>query len=126
MVLAVFAGSDADVVHAQGSKCTVTGYVFNPDLSSAAAKTRVNAILVTRKGAVVTFKPIVLTADATGAASFSAPQGSTIWLAATAVGVVATGDVAILIPDLASADLNQLALGAGTTPIHAFVGHKSK
>src|SRR6266705_3386466 len=107
-VMFLIASSFAKVAAAQTAQCTVSGYLFNPD-ASPATNASVHAIQVERIGSSLILTPIVLASDSTAAVSFTAPQGSTIWVLATAIGVATSGDVGILIPNDSSASLNLLA-----------------
>jgi hypothetical protein len=101
----------AEVLHGQTTDCAVTGYLVNAD-GSAAAHARVNAVSVVKGGSSVVLTPILLSTDAIGFTSFSAPRLSSVWIVASALGIAASGDVAILIPDAEWATLGDLAQSA--------------
>ena len=110
-VMCLIAGSFAKVAAAQTAQCTVSGYLFNPD-ASPATNASVHAIQVEKVGSSLILTPIVLASDSMAAVLFPAPQGSTLWILATAIGVAASGDVGILVPNTSSASLNLLAQSA--------------
>jgi hypothetical protein len=70
------------------------------------------AVQVERNGPSFVITPIVLVTDATGWTTFSAPQGATVWIVATALGLTTAGDVGVLVPTADTADLSVLALSA--------------
>lgn|SRR5262249_54880291 len=80
---------------------------------------QVNVVSVIRSGPSYVLTPGVLSTDATGFTSFAAARHATIWINATALGLPASGDVAILIPDSDSATLEVLARSA-RPPVSGF------
>jgi hypothetical protein len=108
----------ANASASQTPQCMVSGYLFKPD-ASLATNASVNAIQVEKSGLSLVITPTVLVSDSAGAVAFSVPQGSTIWIVATAIGVATTGDVGIVVPMSSWADLNQLAKSA-KAPISGF------
>jgi hypothetical protein len=110
--------SFAGILQAQPSYCTVTGYLFNPN-GSPAAQADVKVINVVKSGPSFVLTPIVLMTDAMGFASFVAPTLSVVWINGASIGLTGSGDVAILIPDAASASLNALAQSA-KPPVSGF------
>src|SRR5262249_48716481 len=93
---------------AQSTDCVVTGYLFNSD-ASPAVNAQFHATRVERDGSAFRITPVVLSTDAGGGVSFAAPRGSILWIAGSAVGSSQAGDVGLLIPDNAAADVNLLA-----------------
>ncbi len=108
----------AGILQAQTANCTVSGYLFKPD-GSLAAQAQVNVISVVKSGRSSVLTPLVLTTDASGFTSFAASRLSTVWIVGTALGLTASGDVAILIPDADSATLDVLAQSA-RPPVSGF------
>ena len=118
MAIIIMALFCTGIVRAQTIDCTVIGYLFNPD-GSPAALAQVNVVSVVRRGPSAVLTPGVLNTDATGFTSFTAPRQSTVWIAATALGLRTPGDVAILIPEADSATLDILAQSA-RPPVSGF------
>ncbi len=106
------------IVQAQTANCTVSGYLYKPD-GSAALRAQVNVISVVKSGPSSVLTPVVLHTDATGFTSFTAPRMSTVWIVASALGLNASGDAAIMIPDADSATLDVLAQSA-RPPVSGF------
>jgi hypothetical protein len=113
ILAALCVGCAATSVLAQTTDCVVTGYLFNVD-ASPAVNAQFHATRVERDGSSFRITPLVLNTDASGSVTFAAPRGSMLWIAGSAVGSSQAGDVGILIPDNAMADLN--VVGASARP----------
>jgi hypothetical protein len=99
------------ILQAQTTDSTVTGYLFDKN-GSLATLAQVHVISVIKSGSSSMLTPMALSTDANGFTSFTVPRLSTIWIVATALGLNASGDVAILIPDADFATLAILAQSA--------------
>src|SRR3954465_11314867 len=67
---------------AQIHECVVSGYVFTADASPLLNGT-VSATSVERSGASLVLTPFVISSDSSGATTFTVPQASTVWIAAS-------------------------------------------
>jgi hypothetical protein len=111
LILVVVQLCYAGIAQAQTANCTVVGHLLSAD-GSPAAQTQLNVISVVNSGSSFVLTPIVLSTDADGLTSFTVPRLSIVWIVATALGLTGQGDVAVLIPDAASAQLEVLASAA--------------
>jgi hypothetical protein len=109
ILIAIVLGA-SESVHAQAS-CSVSGYLFNTD-GSPNALGQASVISVVSDGSSFVLTPMTLTTDASGFTIFTVPRKSTVWIAGAALGLFATGDVGILIPDEATASLEVLRQSA--------------
>jgi hypothetical protein len=90
------------------SVCVISGVVYNPDGTLAAAATfRVSKI--TKNGVLISQGPFTYTADGSGAISFSIVRGATVFLYSTVAPFNVTGGVAVTVPNASSAALESLA-----------------
>jgi hypothetical protein len=103
---------------AQGTDCVVSGTLFKADGTPAVLQ-QVAATSVVKSGASFVITPLTLTTDATGATAFAVPKGSTLWIAATALGVSQAGDLALPVPSADAATLSGLVPDA-KSPVAGF------
>jgi hypothetical protein len=103
---------------AQGTDCVVSGALFKADGTPAVLQ-QVPATSVVKSGASFVITPLTLSTDATGATTFAVPKGSTLWIAASALGLPQQGDLALPIPDALVCSLAAL-LPAAKSPVAGF------
>jgi len=105
-------------VSAQTTDCVVSGVLFKADGTPAVLQ-QVPATSVVKSGASFVITPLTLTTDAFGATAFAVPKGSTLWIAATALGLSQPGDVALSVPNADAATLSAL-LPDAKSPVAGF------
>lgn len=108
---------------AQGSSCTVSGYLHHFD-GTAAANATLTVVKIEEAGIVTSSGPTDYVSDGTGFISFAVPANSEAWLQANNVaGFNTLGGVPVLIPGDATAALELLwQLDDGVTSFNARAG----
>jgi hypothetical protein len=126
-VLPVLLCAFAIPVSAQTTDCVVSGVLFKADGTPAVLQ-QVPATSVVKSGASFIITPLTLSTDAFGEMAVAVPKGSTLWIAAAALGLSQAGDLALPVPTadvatlstllpLAKSPVGGVSVIAGITPI---------
>ena len=106
-VLPVLLCAFAIPVSAQTTDCVVSGVLFKADGTPAVLQ-QVPATSVVKSGASFIITPLTLSTDAFGETAVAVPKGSTLWIAAAALGLSQAGDLALPVPNADVATLSTL------------------